>query len=224
MPKAKRVTGSRKAPNLPKLAPSDYEPWRIEAVKKVWNLKEAAFYVLDQPADTGLLDNPASMGKVGQYYLWLLTEWKSGRLPNAPVSADPPLFSPGAVMRYLWEQERSVSLRLWALYDQIDAGMWSGSVTSGISKHNYILAATIVNKHFPKVTKGEIIRFLQTLPKRLKSQSGVPYFTGLSDETLQTVIRNVKNSRGGRPKTDEIQSFTEHEDFLIEEIRKVLHA
>ncbi|MEM9400820.1 MAG: hypothetical protein AAF984_11495, partial [Verrucomicrobiota bacterium] len=116
MVKAKRVKGSRDAPTLPPLSEEDFQPALWAGAKKAtWALEEAAYYANEKSPD-GQIDIHGT-DEVSRTYVWLSKEAEHGEL-NSSFNED--LFTPGDILRYLWEAEKPVSLKMWALYTYAD--------------------------------------------------------------------------------------------------------
>ncbi|PZP55947.1 MAG: hypothetical protein DI586_05305 [Micavibrio aeruginosavorus] len=217
MVKAKRVVGTRPAPEHPPLSEGDYKPYLVEAVQKIWSLEEAAFYIHERKPQIELLEQPEKLGKIGQIYDWLVNQNLEGQLIDLR-NRQPPLFSPGKIMRYLWEKERHFSPRVWALYDIAEKGLVPKGIKSGVSRSNYRMAADLVRERFPNVTKVELIRFLMTLPDRIKGEGEIAYFAHSTHENLSKIIKNPKFGRAGRPKAADSVLLEAFEDDLVREL------
>jgi len=114
MVKAKRVKGERIAPDLPTLQEDDFKPHIWEGVKKAsWSLEETACYLHEVSPQNFKPDLEAS-DPVNRTYAWLFKEFKNKRLMS-PYNNE--RFSPGSVMRYMWDNHRHFTLKVWALYD-----------------------------------------------------------------------------------------------------------
>lgn len=228
MAEAKRVTGERKAPKLPALGPQDYKPALWNAVKKGgWTLEEAAHYAHEQ-IPTGEPIDVRKSDAVSQLYAWLLKEYHGEKQPdqprlcNLPGHDDPPLFSPGDIMRYLWERHRHVSLRVWALYDTADKGEADASLAIGISRGNYERAADVIWGRYENATIAEVVNFLSTLPNALRKKDGLPYFHPMSRQYLGKILQGRSKRKPGRPKSGETCSIAGNEQHLVELIKKEL--
>jgi|GEM_PF-3728906 len=217
--KAKRVKGTREAPNLPALVPSDFKPFLWSAVKQgAWTIHEAAYYV--HAMSLGGSINPQGTNPVSETYAWLSSECHAGRLVSGQSNEQGPLFTPGTVFRYLWENEKPFSLRMWALYDTADKGEVDCSIQTGVSKANYLTAANEVKKIVPNVTKGELVRFLQTLPKAITKENGLPYFLAMSSSYLIKILQG--KGVAGRPKNSNIIDLEPYRPELIAVIKNKL--
>lgn len=228
MAEAKRVRGERKAPKLPNLEPQDFKPALWDAVKKGgWTLEEAAYYAHGK-IPTGAPLDPQVGDEVNQLYAWLRKEYyrpkkpDEPRLYNLPEHEDPPLFSPGDILRFLWEQHRHVSLKVWALYDAADKGYVDAALHSDISKENYKIAAGIVWERFPMATKKEVVNFLVTLPAAIHQKNGLPYFLNIAPSYLSNLLKDPNKRHPGRPQNIDTGLIAGNEQNLIELIRKEL--
>jgi hypothetical protein len=221
MVKAKRVKGSRDAPTLPPLSEEDFKPVLWAGAKKAsWTIKEAACYVNEKAPDAPIDINGTD--EISRIYVWLNKEVERGRLsPILKISND--AFSPGTIMRHLWEAEKHVSLRMWALYTYADEGEVSYLLKNGISTDNYITAAKLIEDAYPKVTRAQITDFLMTLPDKIKGENEIPVFFIKSEASLtKLLMRNLKKRKPGRQKKDQVVDLYKYEDSLIETIRKEL--
>ena len=122
MVKAKRVSGEREAPNLPSLKQGDIKMFMWKGITKAtWTLKEAAYYVNEEDPDYSEKKiSPQASNNVSKTYMWLLQEVSQNKLHPIPYGDEDEktIFSPGAIMRHIWEGEKFVSLKIWAMYDQ----------------------------------------------------------------------------------------------------------
>lgn len=218
MAKAKRVKGTRDIPNLPKLKSEDYIPFLWIGVNKgSWSIEEAAYY-LNEKEPAGPID-PRAISKVSQIYMWLLKEHDNGRLKNITGHDDPPLFSPGTFIRYMWENERYFSLKVWALYDAADRGEVEPAQYTGIAKKNYQIAAKIIKDKYPNATKVELIEALLSLPASLTKKDGLPLFFPMSRSYLEKVLKDFGKGKG-RPKKGVRTQIDMKDDQLLDLILK----
>lgn len=221
MVEAKRVKGSRDAPTLPPLSEEDFKPILWEGAKKAsWTLEEAACYVNEKSPDTKIDVNGTD--EVSRAYVWLAKEVEKGRL-NSIIKISDDAFSPGTVMRHLWEAEKPVSLKMWALYTYADKGEISGLLKQGISSKNYIKAAAIIENDFPSVSRAKIIQFLMRLPDKIHGKNGIPVFFNMSDEYLRKLLSKELGKRSaGRKKGEDVVDLEEHSELLLNKIKKEL--
>ena len=203
------------------LSEEDFKPDLWEGAKKAcWTLQEAAYYVNELGAG-GPIDIHQT-NEISRAYVWLNKEHQSGRLKNI-FELDEVVFTPGTMIRHLWEGEKPVSLKMWALYTYADKGEVCGLLRRGISKKNYLKTAKIIKDKFPDVTKAETIRFLMTLPDRIKGKNDIPVFFNMSETYLIKLLsKNGEEGARGRKKDKDRIFLEEHSDYLVDIIRKEL--
>lgn len=221
MAKAPRVKGSREAPDLPELVPSDFKQDMWDGVSKgSWTLEEASYYVNDLiPA--GKI-NPKGSDRVSQIYAWLSKEYAEGKLYAHLHDEETPLFTPGTIMRFLWESEKYVSLKVWALYTAAENGTLDFLVTKSVSKNNYEAAAQVIWRKYPHATQAETIKFLQELPTLLRKGNGHPVFRHADSEVLKKMLQKIKKGEKGRRAVEEAVDLSEKKEILIPLIKKEL--
>lgn len=221
MPKAPRVKGSREAPDLPELVPSDFKQDIWDGVSKgSWSLEEASYYV-NEVIPAGKI-NPKGSDRISQIYAWLSKEYAEGKLYAHLHDEETPLFTPGTIMRFLWESEKYVSLKVWALHTAAENGTLDFLVTKSVSKNSYEIAAKVIWTKYPEATQAEVIKLLQELRDLVKKPNGHPVFRVAEYDVLKKMLQKIKKGEKGRRASEEAVELSDKKDILIPLIRKEL--
>ena len=201
-----RYEGSRDIPNpFPKVESEDRKEHLMHWLDSGMVTLEDAACILQGGDPDKLRDklSNAGGGKYNRTYGWFCSEYDSKQLQTSSFTQDgKPLFSPGVLIRHMWDQHRTFPLIVWAIYDEITSGdeCKEDGLTKYESDKNYLKAALIVWDFIPKATKTVVIEILQGLPSKILDQKGGRIFLHAADATLNKLLKGKSSRAVGRAK------------------------
>ncbi|MDE1151038.1 MAG: hypothetical protein PW788_00755 [Micavibrio sp.] len=229
-----RYLGSRDLPKKwPQLRPEQCKPFLVKGLSKAKiSFREAAFLVFERDPDAS--DSVLALNNTegpSSHYYWLKTRYEQDQFSNHLPSGyerlhtqdkndkDEPVFTPGQIIRYLYNHYKEISLISWAIYHEIDRGTFRGFLPSLIVQQNYQKAGEIIWLHVPKANKDFVIDILKMLPKRIMDHEGLPCFEGMGRDSLSKLISNQRGTnKGGRPTKADILYLTKSSERLTQEV------
>ena len=161
-----------------------------------WTIREAAYLVNNKNPDTSEIEiSDKGSDKISSTFVWLMKEYKLGRLHPYKGSGDSAQFSPGTLMRHLKEKGHKVSGSVWKEYNQRHAQLAGSDVITEVKK-TYVDAAFFVWEQYPNYTITRVARELQELPSYIPDK----ILDRPAVDTIRRWLTGMGPNKPGRPK------------------------